>query len=137
MLHRERTLVVALGLVVASALSAEAMDLCVDSGGYTYVGKKFKVPLRNQCKPFNGFTADRDWFVTGTGCTSEKGDFFRLQYTANGTSGHVTFSVYCGIPLPSLTGGTCLFTEVDGDNTEISKGTQTGVAAAPCLINVP
>src|SRR5262249_25580808 len=97
---------------------------------------KFKVPLRNQCKPFNGFTSDANWFVTGTGCTSADGKFFRLQYTVNGTTGHITFSAYCGIPLPSLTGGTCVATVVDGETHSVFSFTAPA-GASPCLINVP
>ena len=136
MLHRERTLVVALGLVVASALSAEAMDLCVVVNPSTTIGKKFKVPLRNQCKPFNGFTSDGLWFVTGTGCTDADGKFFRLQYTANATIGHTMEGAYCGIPLPSLSGGTCVVTGVTGETNSVFSFTDI-VDAAPCIINVP
>lgn len=112
MLHKSRLLMVALGLVCVSATSAPALDLCFEySTGGRSVGKKFKIPPKNQCKPFNGFE-DRDYggLLTGTGCTSATGEVFLLHYSFHDNNTTYPQSSYfesgvCRVPLPIEPGG--------------------------------
>jgi hypothetical protein len=152
------SLIVALGLVLGSAPMAGAKDLCVtipgllttSSGGFV-VGKYFTVPQRDRCKPFTGFVVTPgggpggDWFVSGVGCTSADGGFFRLSFTAYMSPAAASsvsanpFTVFCSIPRPSLTGGTCLHTLAVPSHTdnELFDGTEADAAAEPCKVAVP
>jgi hypothetical protein len=92
--HKIRTLVLALGMVCASGacrdlpINAGGPDLCITfAGGGTHAGKAF--PLRipavgqeNTCKPFNGVeSGGLRGAITGTGCVTQNGGAFILQYS--------------------------------------------------------
>ncbi len=112
MFHKGRMLLAALGLVGASVAGAQA-DLCFDysTGGGTSVGKGFKIPAPNQCKPFNGFEYKTEGgMLTGTGCTSATGEVFILHYSYHDNKTSYPQSSYfesgvCRVPLPLSPGG--------------------------------
>ncbi|MBI3247572.1 MAG: hypothetical protein HYZ50_13800 [Deltaproteobacteria bacterium] len=141
-LRHGRTLLMALGFIFASVVPASAKDLCID-GFFSspIVGRGFRIPPSNQCKPFNGFTTDGSYFVAGAGCTtSAAGGFLRLSFTAHATTGGTQnpYTIFCGLPLPSLIGGTCLYTYAYAPSIgdEIAEAT-TPVSARTCTANVP
>jgi hypothetical protein len=97
MLHKRRTLVLALAIVCASgacrnvAVNPPGPDLCVTfSGGGTHVGKAFplRIPavgLENTCAPFNGVElGGLQGGITGTGCVTSNGGAFLLHYSYHG-----------------------------------------------------
>jgi len=135
-----RSLVFALGLLVVTTSVAQATDLCVTAGasGITWVGKKFTIPPKNQCKPFIGFREDASYFLTGMGCTRADGGFLRLQFTETTTSApESTDSIFCGIPLPSLSGGSCVGTLLFLPNGVTSIAGSGDISASRCTVNVP
>src|SRR5262245_47599357 len=77
-------LMLALGVVVATAVGARARDLCADwTNGGSFVLKGFKIPSRNKCGPVHGFDPVSGYFmITGTACTTVAGDRMTLQYIA-------------------------------------------------------
>lgn len=96
MLRKNHILMVTLGLLSASGVSASATDLCFrypTSGGGTLVAKGFNpqippVGQENTCKPFNaaevGFSGGPGGFLgaaTGTVCVSRDGGTFLFQYS--------------------------------------------------------
>jgi len=134
-----RSIVFALGLLIVTTSVAQATDLCVvTNGALTFVGKKFTIPPKNQCKPFNGFSTDSEYFSSGMGCTSADGKFLHLQFTATLTEAPaVTLTWFCGIPLPSLSGGSCVGNELVVPNT-VGGNVASGLASASrCTVNVP
>ena len=140
------SVIVALGLVLGSAPMAAARDLCVTIPGLSpvIVGKNFYIPMPNRCKPFTGFIAGGQWFGSGAGCTSADGDFFRLSFTAHKSPtapapSATLITVFCSIPRPALTGGSCLYTLSVPSNTdnEWYEGTDSDASAQPCTVEVP
>jgi hypothetical protein len=137
------TLAMAIALISFGLASAHAKDLCVSTatfGAGGVVGKNFKVPGKNKCKPFHGFTLGGTYFVHGSGCTSASGDVFHLAITAaaasNAFASPYTFS--CTLPLPTLSGGTCASTWAfaDSPGDELSEADEPG-SAAVCSVDVP
>ena len=131
-----RSIIFALGLLMTTASVAQATDLCVVMLGETYVGKKFTIPPKNQCKPFNGFQQADNFFLTGMGCTSSDGTSLRLQFSATTLGYTLTLSASCSIPRASLSGGTCSGTEVFPSNA-VEAFSASGVSASHCTVNVP
>jgi hypothetical protein len=135
--------VLALGLVLATVATAQAADLCLSIpnffGQAPLVGKKFRVPPKNQCKPFNGFTQGGfSSFVAGMGCTSADGFAFHLSFTAHNTASGDTLTGYCGFILPGLGAGSCVGTEAIAaplDNELFA--TSSSASGQPCTVNVP
>jgi hypothetical protein len=82
----------AVALMAGLAGVARASDYCIDvtDGGplsaYTLVGKGFRVPGKNRCKPFMGFTS-QTFDVTGSACTTADGShmYVVLTESARGT----------------------------------------------------
>jgi hypothetical protein len=138
-----RTLVMAIALISMGLVSAHAKDLCLDTatfGAGGIVGKNFKIPGKNKCKPFAGFTLGGTYFVSGSGCTSASGDVFHLAITAAAANiafaSPYTFS--CTLPLPTLSGGTCVSTWAfaDSPGDELSEANEPA-SAAVCSVDVP
>jgi hypothetical protein len=78
---RSSTLVVALVLGLVGHSLAD--DLCVSLNGTdTIVGKNFKVPKKNTCKPFIGFEQRGGFYtatVTGAACVASDGTAMGLN----------------------------------------------------------
>ena len=143
MARHGRTFMMAVGFVLVSAGTAQAKDLCLAVPGIAsgvIVGKGFKSPGKNQCKPFNGFESNGTHFVAGVGCRSADGDLLRLSFTMYASSSSLPnpMTVFCGIPHPDLTGGTCLAIGGTPSNTadELFEGTSSASAEA-CTVDVP
>jgi hypothetical protein len=62
--------------VFGSAVCAWAGDLCITLNGTdTVVGKSFKVPKKNTCRPFAGFQTSEGFYsatVTGDACVAAR-----------------------------------------------------------------
>jgi hypothetical protein len=140
--------IVVLGLVLATGATAQA-DLCLNIADIfgvpvSLVGKKFKVPPKNQCKPFNGFTTGGfSTFVVGTGCTSADGFAFHLAFTAHNPSAESSFlpstvTGYCGFILPGLGAGSCRGTEAFANKADDELfGWSSFASGQSCTVNVP
>lgn len=143
LLHTRRTLILALGFVLATVAMTRAADLCLTIpnffGQTPLVGKGFQVPPKNKCKPFNGFTRGGfSSFVVGTGCTSADGFAFHLSFTAHNTASGDSLTGYCGFILPGLGVGSCVGKEAIAaplDNELFS--TSSSASGQPCTVNVP
>jgi hypothetical protein len=148
MLHKGRTLMVALGLVCASGTSTNAAaDLCLTlaGGGGTTVGKGFTLPPPNECKPFNAFEdGGLAGATTGTGCTDRNGGTFILQYTYHNSlplndgnyweSGLCRFRIgFGGGPLP--TDGRCRLTVLTSPDNQGSFVVDANLFS--CNVDVP
>ena len=74
------------GLVLGLAERALAADLCIAlNGTETVVGKSFKVPKKNTCRPFVGFEERNGSYaatVTGDGCVAADGQAMGLDLVA-------------------------------------------------------
>jgi hypothetical protein len=137
----------ALGLVFATVATAQAKDLCINIPNFfgpnaPLVGKKFRVPPKNQCKPFNGFTPSSvPFFVVGTGCMSPDGFTFYLAFTGHsgqGASAVVnTVTGACGFNAPTMNGG-CVLTSTVADYPadELFSFSFTATGQT-CTVNVP
>jgi hypothetical protein len=137
---RGRMLVVALGVVAATSVSAHAVDLCMDySGGGSWVLKRFKVPARTKCAPMQGFENKLygAGAMSGMGCTNVVGDYLVLNYTSHNV-GYPSYleSATCQVHLPIPPGGTssgwCYgtwFVSPPGDN---ANGFNQGVTLRYC-----
>ena len=145
MFTKGRTLILVLALVLATAAAVQARDLCLTIpnffGAVPLVGKGFRVPPRNRCKPFNGFTQGGSGiptFVAGTGCTSADGFAFHLAFTAHSTTSGNPLTGYCAFILPGLGAGSCVGTETVASsvNDEIFSQTSS-TSGQPCTIDVP
>src|SRR5215510_1805269 len=113
--------------LAGSASLAQAADLCVQvhlpMGTFQghLVGKGFKVPSKNKCKPFNGFMEPGHHFgamAVGTGCTKADGSLFRLHVTTHAADSSVTRSWACNFVLPGMSIGNCAFKTID-DNQNV------------------
>lgn len=118
-IDRLRSTVAALVVTVhlASACVAWAGDLCIDaSGGQPpflenpiIIGRSFKLPKKNKCKPFNGVVVGFRSAVTGTACASADGTQVTMSLVASllrpeiGTVSHVSNYVV-GIEVSTLVG---------------------------------
>lgn len=116
---------------VTVASPATAGDLCLDATGGSppsenapiLIGRNFKVPGPNKCKPFVGLRADVGGAVTGTACTSFDRTYVSFVLVAASvptdimTPGHTSF-YNARLDLPSNTGFlTRNDTGVDNDST--------------------
>jgi hypothetical protein len=135
----------AFSTVAGPALGA---DLCVDVfvNSQRIVGKKFTVPARNTCKPFNGFLVPGFMFgsmAVGTGCTTPDGSLFRLHMTMHAADHNYFQSMACNFVLPKMTDGNCRFKRIacDFDFCQIeNQGIVDYVStatASPCSVSVP
>jgi hypothetical protein len=77
---------IAAGLLLGSGI-AGAVDYCVtfqqEPENLVFVGRGFKVPAKNTCRPWIGFTAQNgeNSPSSGTGCTSSDGKEMSLMFT--------------------------------------------------------
>jgi hypothetical protein len=140
-----RTSIVTLGLVLATVATAQAKDLCVilpsfEGGALEIVGKRFTVPRKGQCKPFNGFIAQGLGVVSGppvsgAGCTSADGMTFQLHMTAQLVE--TLFSMQCGFGAAALEGGCSGILVAAPGEEEVEGFTGMSASAAPCTVDVP
>lgn len=143
LLRTRRTLILALGFVFATVATTRASDLCLNIpsffGQIPLVGKKFRVPPKNQCKPFNGFTRGGfSSFVVGTGCTSADGFALHLSFTVHNTSSGDTITGYCGFILPGLGAGSCKGTATFANEANDELFSWSSAASGQsCTVNVP
>jgi hypothetical protein len=145
MLRKDPRLVLALALVLVTVVPVQARDLCLTIPNFfgvaPLVGKGFRVPPRNRCKPFNGFTtaqAGLPTFVVGTGCTSADGFAFHLAFTAHTTTTGNPVTGYCGFILPGLGAGSCVGTDAVASAPSDELFAQTSSASGQaCTVDVP
>lgn len=147
--RKGRPPIAALGLVLATVVTAQAKDLCINIASIfgvsvSLVGKGFQVPPKNRCKPFTGFTPGGfSTFVVGTGCTSADGFAFHLSFTAHNTSAETfflpsTITGYCGLILPGLGAGSCRGTGTFADEPSDELFSWSSSASGQsCTVNVP
>ena len=149
LLRTRRTLILALGFVFATVATTRASDLCLNIESMFGIpiplaGKGFRVPPKNRCKPFNGFTSGSfSTFVVGTGCTSADGFAFHLSFTAHNTGAESSFlpstvAGYCGFILPGLGAGSCRGTAsfANEANDELFSWS-SAASGQSCTVNVP
>lgn len=148
-LRTGRTLVLALGFILATLATAQAADLCLNvesifGVSVSLVGKGFRVPPKNTCKPFSGFTPGGfSSFVVGTGCTSVDGFAFHLSFMAHNTNAESLFlpstlTGACGFILPGLGAGSCKGTGAFADGADDELFSWSSAASGqPCTVNVP
>ena len=78
-----RTSTLALALVLGLGGLSLADDLCISlNGTATIVGKSFKVPKKNTCRPFVGFEQGSGFYtatVTGAACVASDGTAMGLD----------------------------------------------------------
>ena len=147
-LRSRRGSLLASALLLATATTAEAKDLCISvpaglgwttGSGTALVGKGFRVPGRNRCKPFSGIQRDYGPAV-GTGCTSTDGFTFTLHVTMHrnvGTFGGVSVFMTCGFNVPTGNGGCGGWVAVpEASDDELSDVSSTATME-PCTVNVP
>ena len=92
---RMGTFAMAATLMAGLAGAAHASDYCIDvfdGGTYTVVGKGFRVPGKNRCKPFMGFTT-QGFDVTGSACTAADGSHMQVVLTES-ARGSGSSSIY-------------------------------------------
>jgi len=103
-----KSLMAAVGIVLALGATAQAADFCMEIGSTVYVGRSFRIPSPGQCKPFNGFPQGHPGdVVTGTGCTASDGSHvtFDLQESFLDQQDVLTaVTTNVQIALPGLTG---------------------------------
>jgi len=137
-----RMVALALGLVLATVTTAPAIDLCLSIpnffGTNTLVGKKFRVPPRNQCKSFHGFTQAPPFvLVAGTGCTSANGFSFYLHFTTHSASTGEDLIASCSFNASTMNGG-CSSTVTIPSLSDNELFPETSSASGqPCTVNVP
>lgn len=109
MLRKVRMLTAALALVGASVASSQAVDLCFDySAGGSVVAKRFKIPTRNKCAPFNGVErVNEGGALTGSGCTNAAGDWLIINYSFHDHRINTSYfeAATCRVPLSIQPGG--------------------------------
>ena len=132
---------IAMAGVVCAAGPGSAADMCFTlpgvSGFIEYALKSFTPPGKNRCKQVAGFTtaATPGWLLGGTACTKSDGTVMRLALHGDPLiSGPVAFQGGCTIPLPTLTGGSCLGT-FEVSSTTI--GFTSSIDLSPCTAKVP
>jgi hypothetical protein len=132
-------------LLLLTVAPAHAADLCLSIPNFfgvtPLVGKGFRVPSRNRCKPFNGFTLGSSGFpsfVVGTGCTSADGFAFHLAFTAHNTTTGNPLTGSCSFILPGLGAGSCAGTDTVASSVNDEVFAQTSSASGQsCRIDVP
>ena len=86
-----RALLVAVGLLLGSAVVAAAADFCIlfNGGANTIVLKTFTLPVKGTCKDTRGFTPPGNPFwIKGTACGSSDGadiTFFSTSLSSDGS----------------------------------------------------
>jgi hypothetical protein len=132
-----RSMVFALGLVMASGSVAHALNFCFNDGvadsihDSLAVALKFHKPSKGTCSPITGFDIAFAEFraVSGTACLNSSGDTLYVDYLVTSRCCR-TEEVDLSIPYPSLSGG-------DSNVTDIPAGTGIpdfgGVHANPCI----
>ena len=124
------TAVFALAIAPSPAL---AVDLCLFDGnifGELIIGKNFKVPLKNTCKPFNGFYHSA--MIVGTGCTNHDGSLFRLHFTLHQADHDVFASAACNFVLPGVDGGNCHLKEINAVNAVLDRHSSAFAQKVTC-----
>ena len=142
MKHIAFRLVTALVLAIPAS-AAWAADLCISSETFgatngPMVGKRFKVPPRNQCKPFNGFILGE--VVTGTGCTTADGALLRIHFTAHSVDSEFAQIGLCNFALPAMTTGNCRETRMSAvsfSHDDVTFVDGLLATAALCSVAVP
>lgn len=109
------TTVFAGALVLAAEATALAADVCLNVGGFIYVGKSVKVPAKGKCSTWKGFMVSGGYcngssgYSSGTLCTSSDDTHTDISLVTTCMAGflpnNLVLTEHITLPRPALTGG--------------------------------
>lgn len=146
MMPKDRTIAgIALAVSLLGAHRAGAADVCFTlpglSGGIGYALESFVKPGKSRCKPVSGFSTAPPgpaFVLSGTACTKADGTELRLGLVGTPfIAGPGTFQGGCTLPLPSLTGGTCVGIYTLPGGTISDLGFTSSISLTACAAAVP
>jgi hypothetical protein len=126
-------------LVLASATASLAGDICLNLGGFSYVGKSVSIPGKGKCGTWKGIAPSlcAESISTGSICRNSADNRVNVHIETSCFGGAV-YVDHVTLPYPSLVGGAESFSELDvGSGGSVTVFSADRITCAPSVQPIP